>query len=112
MDERELNGRTIVITGASRGIGAGLAGELHARGARLALCARHPPALPEGERVLAARFDITDEPPMDEFVARIEQRWGAVDLWINNAGILEPIIPLRDVAAADFRRHLEVNVVG
>ncbi|HTM22760.1 MAG TPA: SDR family oxidoreductase, partial [Kofleriaceae bacterium] len=110
--DQDLSGRTVVITGASRGIGAGLARALHARGARVALCARHPPTLYEGDRVIIAQFDITDEKPMDDFVARIEQRWGAIDLWINNAGILEPMMMLRDIPLADFRRNLEVNVLG
>jgi NAD(P)-dependent dehydrogenase (short-subunit alcohol dehydrogenase family) len=108
----DLQDRTIVITGASRGIGAGLARALHAQGARVALCARNPPTLYEGERVLIAQFDITDEKPMDDFVDRIEKRWGTIDLWINNAGVLEPIQPLRDIDLADFRRNLEINVLG
>jgi NAD(P)-dependent dehydrogenase (short-subunit alcohol dehydrogenase family) len=108
----DLQGRTVVITGASRGIGAGLARALHAGGARVALCARHPPTLYEGERVLISQFDITHEAPMDAFVGRIEERWGAIHLWINNAGMLEPIAPLRDVPLEEFRRNLEVNVVG
>ncbi len=107
-----LDGRTAVITGASRGIGAGLARQLHARGLRVALCARNPPVLYEGDRVLIARFDITDEQPMDEFVTRVEQRFGHVDLWINNAGVLEPIGPIRDLPLEEFRRNLDVNVLG
>ncbi len=108
----DLHGKTIVITGASRGIGAGLAEELHARGANLALCARGAPALPDGDRVLGARFDITAEAPVDAFVARIEQRWGTIHLWVNNAGVLEPIQPLRDIELAAFQHNIDVNIVG
>jgi len=104
--------RTAVITGASRGIGAGLARELHARGMRVALCARSPLPLEAGDRVLTSQLDVTDEAAVDDFTARVEERFGAIDLWVNNAGVLEPIGPLRDVAVGDFRHALEVNVVG
>jgi NAD(P)-dependent dehydrogenase (short-subunit alcohol dehydrogenase family) len=108
----ELGGRTAVVTGASRGLGAGIARELRRQGLRLALCARGAPALPEGEDVLAARLDVTDGAAVAEFAARAAGRFGRIDLWINNAGVLEPIAPLRDVAPAEFRRHLDVNVTG
>lgn len=108
----DLHGRTAVITGASRGIGAGLAREFRARGLRLALCARSPCALEPSEEVLCARLDVTDGAAVHAFAAEAEERFGALDLWINNAGVLDPIGPLRDLDPADFRRNLEVNLLG
>lgn len=107
-----LEGRTAVITGASRGIGAALAAAWAAHGVRLGLCSRSAPALPDGPNVVAARLDVTDEKALGDFVARVEERFGAIDCWVNNAGVLEPIAPLREVEADAFRRHIDVNLTG
>jgi len=108
----DVTGRTALITGTSRGIGAGLAREFHDQGMNLVLCARGAAAVPDGDRVLSARFDITEEAPMAGLVAAAEARFGHIDLWINNAGVLAPIAPLRDIELADYKRHLEINVLG
>lgn len=108
----ELHGRVAVITGASRGIGAGLAHAFAARGIRLALCARSPCRLPEGADGVTAQLDVADAGAVARFAALAEERLGAIDLWINNAGVLAPIAPLRDIAPGDFLEHLRVNVMG
>ncbi len=61
---------------------------------------------------MSLRLDVTDEKALDDFVAQVEARLGAIDCWVNNAGVLEPIAMLRDVEPADFRRHLDVNLTG
>jgi len=108
----ELAGRIAVVTGASRGLGAGLASEFARRGMRLALCARSRPALAAGENVISAQLDVRDEKAVEEFTQRIEERFGTIDLWINNAGVLEPIKPLREISLAAFREHIDVNLIG
>ena len=112
MSEVDLSGRTVVITGASRGIGAAIAETAAARGTALGLCARTEPVLAGGDRVVAEQVDVTDEKAMVAFAEHVEQRFGAIDLWINNAGVLSPIAPLRDVGVEEFRRHIDVNLVG
>ena len=107
-----FRGRTAVITGASRGLGAGLAEAFRERGLRLGLCARSAPALAPGPDVVAERLDVRDAEAVARFAAAVEARFGAIDLWINNAGLLEPIAPLRDVPVEAARTHLEVNVLG
>lgn len=110
----DLHDRTAVITGASRGLGAGLAAEFARRGMRLALCARSDSPVPAGaeDRCLVERVDVTDEAAVEAFADAAVERFGAIDLWINNAGVLEPIAPLREVEVADFRRHIEINLTG
>lgn len=109
----ELSGKVAAITGASRGIGAGLAKDFRARGMRLALCARGATALPDdGDAVLTRQFDVADAAAMDAFAAAAVARFGRVDLWINNAGVLEPIVPVRRLDDAQLRRHFEINVFG
>lgn len=107
-----LEGKIAFVSGASRGIGAALAERLAARGMRLALCSRGTPVLPESDRVFPRRLDVRDEAAVEAFVAEAEARFGGVDLWINNAGVLEPIRPVRDVSVAEFRDHLDTNLVG
>jgi NAD(P)-dependent dehydrogenase (short-subunit alcohol dehydrogenase family) len=69
-------------------------------------------ALPEGEDVVSASLDVTDEKALAAFVTRVEDRFGTIDCWVNNAGVLEPIAMLRDVEVSEFRRHLDVNLTG
>ncbi len=108
----DVKGKTAVVTGASRGIGAAIAAVCHERGMRLGLCARSAPALAAGDDVLSARFDITDEAAVDAFAASVAERFGPIDLWINNAGILDPIEPIRSTSVADFRKHIDINLTG
>lgn len=105
-------GRTAVVTGASRGLGAGLARAFQARGLRLALCSRSEPILAEGEGVMARRLDVVDGEAVERFAADAAERFGGIDLWVNNAGVLEPIGMLRDLDSDDLARHLSVNVLG
>ena len=108
----DLSGKVAVITGASRGLGAGLAADFHARGMRLALCSRSTPALAAGEDVLHAEFDVGDREAMESFADQVLERFGRVDLWINNAGVLEPIVPVRDLSAKQLDAHFDINVHG
>ena len=111
-DNASADRRVAVITGASRGIGAGLAHYFHERGVHLGLCARSACALADGERVLTERFDIRHEAAVDAFAERVAARFGHIDVWINNAGVLAPVGPLRTVAVDEFKHNLDVNVVG
>ena len=108
----ELAGRTVVITGASRGLGAALAEDFAGRGMRLALCSRSAPAMSPGEDVLTEQLDVRDEKAVDAFALAVEERFGDIDLWINNAGVLDPIKPLRDLSLEEFRDHIDVNLAG
>ena len=107
-----LDDKVAFISGASRGIGAGLAERFAEVGFRLVLCSRTPPALAASERVIAESLDVRDEKALDALVGRAEERFGAIDLWINNAGVLEPIQPIRNVSLEDFREHIDINLTG
>ncbi|RMH04792.1 MAG: SDR family NAD(P)-dependent oxidoreductase [Planctomycetota bacterium] len=111
-DPSLLRGRVAVITGASRGIGAGLAAEFAARGLRLGLCSRSEPAVPAGADALTARVDVGDGSAVETFAAQVAERFGRIDLWINNAGVLDPVKPVRELSADELEAHLRTNLIG
>lgn len=70
------------------------------------------PAEGSAETVYREAVDVTDADAVEHFGRRVAEKFGAIDLWINNAGVLEPIRPVRGVSADELRHHLDVNVVG
>lgn len=95
--------RTVVITGASQGIGAGLARELARRGDSVAMAARGEEALARvaqecGERALAVRADVTTRADVEALRDAALERFGHIDAWVNNAGqgIHKSVLELTD----------------
>jgi short-subunit dehydrogenase len=85
----KIDGRVVLITGASEGIGAACAREFRSRGARLSLTARSEDKLKEvgGADVVVTAGDLTDVAVRRSVVERTIERFGAIDILINNAGI-------------------------
>ena len=106
-----LKGRVAVITGASRGIGLGLAEVFASKGMKLGLCARSACGVTGAEQV-TERIDVTEPGALTGFCDQVAAAFGPIDLWINNAGVLEPIAPLRDISSADFSHHMDINLMG
>ncbi|RKH41878.1 SDR family NAD(P)-dependent oxidoreductase [Corallococcus sicarius] len=110
--------RTVVITGGSRGLGLVMARLLLAEGARVAICARDGETLErarvelerEGE-VLALRCDVRDQVQVEAMVSAVHERWGAVDVLINNAGIIM-VGPLESMTLEDFEEAIDVHLWG
>lgn len=107
-----LTGKTVVITGASRGLGAGIARSLHDQGMNLGLCARSKPVLTDQDRVHAAQVDVTDAEAVNKFAEQTAASFGRIDLWINNAGVLAPVKQFRDIRPEEFRKHIDINLMG
>lgn len=107
-----LEGKVAFVSGASRGLGAGLAERFGEAGMRLVLCSRTEPAMAAGDDVIARELDVRDEDGLQALVEEAEGRFGGIDLWVNNAGVLDPIRPIRDVSVEDFREHLDINLTG
>jgi NAD(P)-dependent dehydrogenase (short-subunit alcohol dehydrogenase family) len=88
----DVNGRTVFISGAARGIGAETARRLHAKGANLALVGLEPERLETlaaqlGERAIAFEADVSDFEALQRAVDATVERFGAIDVGIANAGI-------------------------
>jgi NAD(P)-dependent dehydrogenase (short-subunit alcohol dehydrogenase family) len=117
-----LTGTTVMITGASRGLGRSLALVAAREGASLALCARGGEALEavaetcrqQGGQVIAVLADLSDARDVERFAATALERFGGVDVLVNNAAILGPLpMPqLTDAPSSALEDVLRANVLG
>jgi NAD(P)-dependent dehydrogenase (short-subunit alcohol dehydrogenase family) len=104
------------ITGASRGLGRAVAEEALAAGKLVAATARREEALSGlvatyGDRVLPVPLDVTDAAQVDAAIARTVERFGRIDVVVNNAGYAN-LAPIEDVTMADFRAQVEAVFFG
>ncbi len=112
----DVNGRTVFITGAARGIGKATAERLYAKGANVALVGLEPERLEEnaaklGDRAIAVEVDVTDLDALQRAVATTVERFGAIDVAIANAG-LAFTGPLATAPVEQVERTLAVNLLG
>ena len=110
-----LDGKTVVVTGASRGIGRSLAIRLAAEGAQLGLCGRDEAALLQlaeelDPPVVTAAFDLCEEELLLEFLDGVRTALGGIDVLVNNAGFNPRKAPLAEVATGEFDSILAVNL--
>lgn len=112
LPEQPLAGKVVVVTGASKGLGAGLAARFAQHGAALGLCARTEPTPPVGSRAVCGAVDVTDPGVLEGFAGAVVRELGPIDLWVNNAGVLEPMGPQRDHDPELVARALQVNIGG
>jgi len=113
---REIDGMTVVITGASAGIGRALAQSLAARGAKLVLAARRVhrlEALNEslGGGHLCVETDVSDPSQCERLIARAIESYGRIDTLVCNAGF-GLIRPVAELGRDEVRRIFETNVFG
>lgn len=111
-----IEGRTALVTGAARGIGAAVARRLHRHGANVALVGLEPELLEEGAAALGERAawfeaDVTDADALERAVAGTVERFGGIDIGIANAGI-HTIGSLLSAPPEQVERTLEVNLFG
>jgi 3-oxoacyl-[acyl-carrier protein] reductase len=119
LDQGALAGRTAFVTGSAQGLGAELAEGLWARGCNVAMAdvdsdrndatARAIDA--DGARVLALHADVADLRSAEDSFAAAVERWGSVDILVNNAAVTE-VKPLWDIALDEWDRVLAVNLRG
>ncbi len=115
----DFRGRSVLVTGGSRGLGLVMARELAAEGARLTLLARDPDELAAavveleaaGAEVLAAPCDVGDRVQAEEAVRRAVERFGGLDVLVNNAGVVQ-VGPLAHMRLEDFEEAMRVHFWG
>lgn len=115
----QLRGKTIVVTGATTGVGRGVAWEAARAGANVVIAARRQQELDElvarvtaaGGVAVAVATDVSDAFAVERLAAAAASRFGGIDVWVNNVGI-GALGPFWDVPVVDHARVIDVNVCG
>lgn len=115
-----LQDKVVLVTGASQGLGRALAFAYASEGAKLVINARseeklHPVA-EEAERlgaeVLAVPADVADSESVDRLVSQAADRFGRIDMLVNNAGLLGPRVKIEEFPEDEWRKVMDANLTG
>jgi len=117
--ENATTGRVVVITGASAGLGRAMARAFASRGDKVALLARGEDGLAEADReaiavgaeAMAIPCDVSDAAAVESAAQAVQERFGGIDVWINNA-MVSVFSPGAQITPDEFRRVMEVNFLG
>jgi 3-oxoacyl-[acyl-carrier protein] reductase len=120
MNNRKLDGKVAVVTGASKGIGAGIAKQFAAEGASVVV--NYASAKQDADRVvdeiskrggkaIAIQGNVANKAEVERLFAETEKAFGKVDILVNNAGVYE-FVPLEEATEEQFHRMFNVNVLG
>lgn len=118
MTSQRFAGQIVAITGAGRGMGLGIAQRFAAEGAAVVLADRDPAVIATAARLadtgattLGATCDVTDEAAVADLFQAVEDRFGRLDVLVNNAGTIT-ISPLEELTLEAWNQVLAVNTTG
>jgi len=120
MNTKRLDGKVAVVTGASKGIGAGIAKEFASEGASVVV--NYASAKQDADRVvdeitkaggqaIAIQGNVAKKAEVERLFAAAEKAFGKIDILVNNAGVYE-FVPLEEVSEKQFHRMFDTNVLG
>jgi NAD(P)-dependent dehydrogenase (short-subunit alcohol dehydrogenase family) len=117
---KSMSGRVALVTGASRGIGRAAAKALAGEGAHVILVARTVGGLEDvddeirraGGTATLVPLDLKDFPALDRLGASIYERWGKLDAFLGNAGVLGALTPLSNLEPKVFQELIDINVTA
>ena len=110
--------QVVFITGGTRGLGKAMAKRFLEEGAYVGVNGLPQEAVSQfeeefkGKPILAFLADVTDYDAMEEVAAKTMEKWGKVDVLVNNAGIVNPLAPAEKVKKSDFDQAIDVNLKG
>jgi 3-oxoacyl-[acyl-carrier protein] reductase len=116
----KLQGKVAIVTGASKGIGAGIAKALAAEGASVVVNYASSRAgadkvvadiAAKGGKAIAVAGDVSKEADVKSLFAAAHKAYGRLDVLVNNAGVYE-FAPLEEISETSFHRHFNINVLG
>lgn len=115
----DMNGKVVLITGSSRGLGFAIAQEFAALGARVVICARDAAELQRAESelrrlgadVLSIVCDVSKEDEVTNLIRQATERFGPIDVLVNNAGVIS-VGPIESQTVDDFREAMDVMFWG
>lgn len=113
----DLTGKTVLITGASKGIGAAAARVFADLGANVALVARSGAQIEAlaseiGDKARAFACDVSDYAALASAIAQTTKAFGGLDILVNNAGVIDPINRLTDTDPAAWSKAIDINLKG
>ncbi|MGE7694008.1 SDR family NAD(P)-dependent oxidoreductase [Lysinibacillus sp. NPDC094177] len=116
----DLSGKTIIVTGGSSGIGISMVHALADYGANVIIASRNVERCnnvlkeieSKGGKGAVVQLDISDEKSVENLVKEVLDRFGTIDVLINNAGISPFMAPIEKVKIAGFKKILDVNLIG
>jgi NAD(P)-dependent dehydrogenase (short-subunit alcohol dehydrogenase family) len=117
--EYSLKDKTVLITGGSRGLGLVMAREFAEEGAKIAICARDPNELDRALADLRGRgatafgfpCDVTDRAQVNEMVRLVRDKFGSIDVLVNNAGVIQ-VGPFETMTLEDYEQAMDVHFWG
>src|SRR5215471_6828944 len=120
MNNKKLNGKIAVVTGASKGIGAGIAKAFASQGASVVV--NYASAKQDADRLvdemskrggkaIAIQGNVSKKADVERLFAETEKAFGKTDILVNNAGVYE-FMPLEEVTEQQFHKMFDTNVLG
>jgi short-subunit dehydrogenase len=110
----ELKNKVVVITGGTKGLGKSMASLFLKNEAKVIVCSRSDDELKDinNEGILGIKADVTKEEDLDNLMKITKEKFGEVNIWINNAGIWMPHMPIEDIDWNRAHDLIEVNLFG
>jgi len=111
----DLKNKIVVITGSGRGFGRILAKTFQKEGAQIVLSSNEPEILAAADRELncpSIVADVTKEEGVQKLAAFAVEKFGRIDIWVNNAGVRVPHSPVEEIDFSAMKKMMDVNLFG